>query len=63
MDNIVHMMESRVMNQGIDLTDVEELNLNFEVPNEQLEAAAAMLESKPINVTLSFCSGLDSCPS
>ena len=51
------------MNQGIDLTDVEELNLNFEVPDEQLEAAAAMLESKPINVTLSFCSGLDSCPS
>ena len=37
--------------------------LHNEVSDELLEEAAAVLEGKALNVTLSFCSGLDSCPS
>jgi hypothetical protein len=52
------------MNQNIiDFTDTEERILDYEIPDEQLEAAAVILEGKAINVTVSFCSGLDTCPS
>jgi hypothetical protein len=52
------------MNQSIiDFTETEERILGYEVPDEQLEAAAAILEGKAINVTVAFCSGLDTCPS
>jgi hypothetical protein len=57
-------MESTAMNQSmIDCTNAEERILSYEVPDEQLEAAAAILEGKAINVTVAFCSGLDTCPS
>jgi septation ring formation regulator EzrA len=47
----------------IDLEDVENDILNYEVADEVAEAAAAILEGQAKNVTISFCSGLDTCPS
>jgi len=43
--------------------DVENDILNYEVADEAVEAAAALLEGEAKNATISFCSGLDSCPS
>jgi len=40
--------------------DVENDILDYEVADE---AAAALLEGEAKNATISFCSGLDSCPS
>jgi hypothetical protein len=37
--------------------------LSFEVSDEALELAAATQKDKAGSFTLSFCSGLDSCPS
>jgi hypothetical protein len=45
----------------IDVVDVENDILNYEVADEAVEAAAALLEGQA--PTISFCSGLDSCPS
>jgi hypothetical protein len=36
--------------------------LNYEVSDEALEAAGGTVTDKACNVTLSFCSGLDTCP-
>jgi hypothetical protein len=36
--------------------------LTCEVSDEALESAAGMLRDKAGSFTLSFCSGLDSCP-
>jgi hypothetical protein len=44
-------------------TEVENDILNYEVADEVVEAAAALLEGQAKNATISFCSGLDSCPS
>lgn len=41
----------------------EEEILTFDVSDEALEAAAGTVKDKAGSVTLSFCSGLDSCPS
>jgi hypothetical protein len=38
-------------------------SLNYEVANEAVEAAAGKLEGAAKNVTVAFCSGLDTCPS
>jgi hypothetical protein len=46
---------------GLDL--VEEDILTYEVSDEAVERAAASLRDKPGSATISFCSGLDSCPS
>jgi hypothetical protein len=42
--------------------DVENDILNYEVADETVEAAAALLEGQAKSVTISFCSGLDTCP-
>jgi hypothetical protein len=47
----------------INFADVEEDILIYEESDEELEAAAGILEGQAKNMTLSFCSGLDSCPS
>jgi hypothetical protein len=45
------------------VADVENDILNYEVADEAVEAAAALFEGQAKNATISFCSGLDSCPS
>jgi len=40
----------------------EEEILTFEVSDEALEAAAGTVKEKAGAFTLSFCSGLDTCP-
>jgi hypothetical protein len=47
----------------INFADVEEELLNYEASDQMLEAAAAITDGKAANFTLSFCSGLDTCPS
>jgi hypothetical protein len=46
---------------GLDLA--EEDILTYEVPDEAVESAAVLLRDRAGSVTVSFCSGLDSCPS
>jgi hypothetical protein len=46
----------------INVADVENDILNYEVADEAVEAAAALLEGQAKNVTISFCSGFDTCP-
>ena len=43
--------------------DVENDILDYEVADEAVEAAAALLEGQAKNATVAFCSGLDTCPS
>jgi hypothetical protein len=45
------------------LAEIENDILNYEVADEAVEAAAALFEGQAKNATISFCSGLDSCPS
>ena len=45
------------------VADVENDILNYEVTDEAVEAAAALLEGQAKNATIAFCSGLDTCPS
>jgi hypothetical protein len=53
-----------VMNESIfSFADIEENILNYEVADEAVEAAAGILEGQAKNATISFCSGLDTCPS
>ena len=42
--------------------NMEEQVLNYEVSDEALEAAAGSVKEKAGAFTLSFCSGLDTCP-
>jgi hypothetical protein len=52
------------MNESIiSFADVEDEILNYEVTDETVEAAAGILEGRGKNSTISFCSGLDTCPS
>jgi hypothetical protein len=52
------------MNESItNLADVEEDILHYEVSDRALEAAAGLLEGQAKSQTISFCSGLDTCPS
>jgi len=52
------------MNESIiNLVDVEDGILNYEVTDEAVKAAAGILEGQAKNATISFCSGLDTCPS
>ena len=51
------------MNASItNLTDVQNDILDYEVADEAVEAAAALLEGQAKNATIAFCSGLDTCP-
>jgi hypothetical protein len=43
--------------------DIAEDILSYEVSDEAIESAACSLRDKPGSATISFCSGLDSCPS
>jgi hypothetical protein len=45
----------------VDLTD--EMNFTHDVSDEALEAAAGLVGERAGAFTLSFCSGLDTCPS
>jgi hypothetical protein len=47
----------------INFADTEDDILDYEVSDRALEAAAALLEGQAKSVTISFCSGLDTCPS
>ena len=52
------------MNESIiSFADVEDEILNYAVTDEAVEAAAGILEGQAKNATISFCSGLDTCPS
>ena len=44
------------------LNDLDQMDLAFEVSDEMLETAAGMENGKPKAFTLSFCSGLSTCP-
>jgi hypothetical protein len=48
--------------QSLSLHESEEEVLVFRICDEALEAAAAILKERVGSFTLSFCSGLDSCP-
>jgi hypothetical protein len=52
-----------VMNDSIGLGQTEEEILTYEVSDGAVEAAAGLMKDKVGNFTLSFCSGLDTCPS
>jgi hypothetical protein len=43
--------------------DLKEDILIYEVSDQALEAAAGIMEGQAKNATISFCSGLDTCPS
>jgi hypothetical protein len=52
------------MNESIiDFADLEEGILRYEVSDQAVDAAAALFEGQAKNATISFCSGLDTCPS
>ncbi len=44
------------------IQQIEEEILNFEVSDAALESAAGTVKEKAGAFTLSFCSGLDTCP-
>jgi hypothetical protein len=46
----------------IGLDPTEEEILTYEVSDDALESAAATLKDKAGSATISFCSGLDTCP-
>jgi hypothetical protein len=48
--------------QSADLQQGKEEVLIYSVSDEALEAAAAILKEQVGSFTLSFCSGLDTCP-
>jgi len=59
-------MPSKVENmdgQSLDLQESKEEVLISRVSDESIEAAAAILKERVGSFTLSFCSGLDTCPS
>ena len=43
--------------------DFKEDLLIYEASDQALEAAAGIMEGQAKNATISFCSGLDTCPS
>ena len=53
-------MEAMNDSSKVDLTD--EMNLTYDVSDQALEMAAGAIGGKAAAFTLSFCSGLDSCP-
>jgi hypothetical protein len=52
------------MDQGTtNFAEADEELLNYDASDQLLEAASGMMDGKAANFTLSFCSGLDTCPS
>ena len=47
---------------NIELDRDEEAVLSYEVSDAALEAVAGVMKDKAGNLTLAFCSGLDTCP-
>jgi hypothetical protein len=47
----------------INFADVDEDVLACEVSDDDVKAAAGLLEGQAKSQTISFCSGLDTCPS
>jgi hypothetical protein len=59
-----HSYLDDVMNESIiNFADTDEEILTYQVSDQALEAAARILEGQAKNATISFCSGLDTCPS
>jgi hypothetical protein len=54
--------EENVDSQSLDLQEMKEESVIYSVSDEALEAAAAILRERVESFTLSFCTGLDSCP-
>ena len=50
------------MNNSIGLDQTEEEILTYEVSDGAIEAAAGTMREKAGSFTVSFCSGLDTCP-
>jgi hypothetical protein len=50
------------MNHSVELGQTEEKILTYEVSDGALEAAAGTMRDKAGSFTVSFCSGLDTCP-
>ena len=50
------------MNNSIGLDQMEEEILTYEVSDGAIEAAAGTMREKAGSFTVSFCSGLDTCP-
>jgi len=50
------------MNDSIGLGQTEEKILTYEVSDGALEAAAGTMRDQAGSFTVSFCSGLDTCP-
>jgi len=46
----------------IGLDQTEEEILSYEISDDALESAAGTLKDKAGSLTVSFCSGLDTCP-
>ena len=59
----VHSERDKMSESVTNIADVENDILNYEIADEAVEAAAALLEGQAKNATISFCSGLDTCPS
>jgi hypothetical protein len=62
---IKSMSESTGIKAMIDSSEVnltDEMNLTYDVSDEALEAVAGAVWEKAGALTLSFCSGLDTCP-
>jgi hypothetical protein len=49
-------------NSDLEIDQTEEGLLTYEVSDEVLESAANMIKDKSGSLTVSFCSGLDTCP-
>jgi hypothetical protein len=59
----VHLERAKMSESITNFFDVKNDILNYEVADEAVEAAAALLEGQAKNATIAFCSGLDTCPS
>jgi hypothetical protein len=53
----------KAMNDISKVDLIDEMNFTYDVSDEALETAAGSVREKPSAFTLSFCSGLDTCPS
>jgi hypothetical protein len=62
-DRAENAVKEEIMDgQSVDLQQSEEEVLIYSVSDEALETAAAILKERVGSFTLSFCSGLDTCP-
>jgi hypothetical protein len=57
------VMGMKAMNDSSEINLTDEMNFTQDVSDEALEAAAGSVRERAGAFTLSFCSGLDTCPS